>query len=286
MGEKVNDDGRDWSVEAVAAVSLAAGRACTLAPATTARLAGIDATPGAVRAIGAADLVRPRPAPRAAVVALAMARASPRIQSSPPCRWCRAGRGAPGCSPLASRSLRLRTSGPPPGSAPPTPDRPRSPARGPTINALDLDEDRRTRGRRSTRPPSTTSTDSAKHWGQAVRSGPAGSVVRAPAVAARCLRRCRGWRGWSEGTHALGRHGLGSRPRERRRSLCVACKPSTRQRGPRPRRRRRRRHAGAPRRWPPGRSARPAPAPARSAAASATAPVTSSRGSSRRARTP
>ena len=92
MGEQVNDDGRDRSVEAVAAVSLAAGLACTLAPATTARLAGIDATPGAVRAIGAADLVLAvglhlgRPS-----WPWLMARASPRIQSSPPCRWCRAG---------------------------------------------------------------------------------------------------------------------------------------------------------------------------------------------------
>jgi hypothetical protein len=56
MSELVDHDGRDQSVEAVAAVSLAAGVACTLAPATTARLAGIDATPG-VRAIGVADLV-------------------------------------------------------------------------------------------------------------------------------------------------------------------------------------------------------------------------------------
>jgi hypothetical protein len=46
MSELVDHGGRDRSVEAVAAVSLAAGLACTLAPATTARLAGIDATPG------------------------------------------------------------------------------------------------------------------------------------------------------------------------------------------------------------------------------------------------
>jgi hypothetical protein len=44
-------------VETVAAVSLAAGLACTLAPEATARLAGIDATAGVVRAIGVADLV-------------------------------------------------------------------------------------------------------------------------------------------------------------------------------------------------------------------------------------
>lgn len=57
MSELVDHDGRDRSVEAVAAVSLAAGLACTLAPATTARLAGIDATPGVMRAIGVTDLV-------------------------------------------------------------------------------------------------------------------------------------------------------------------------------------------------------------------------------------
>lgn len=57
MGELVDHDGRDRSVEAVAAVSLAAGLACTLAPAATARLGGIDAGPGVVRAIGVADLV-------------------------------------------------------------------------------------------------------------------------------------------------------------------------------------------------------------------------------------
>jgi hypothetical protein len=45
MSELIDHDGRDRSVEAVAAVSLAAGVACTLAPATMARLAGIDATP-------------------------------------------------------------------------------------------------------------------------------------------------------------------------------------------------------------------------------------------------
>jgi hypothetical protein len=57
VSELVDDDGRDRSVEAVAAVSLAAGLACTLARATTACLAGIDATTGVVRAIGVADLV-------------------------------------------------------------------------------------------------------------------------------------------------------------------------------------------------------------------------------------
>jgi hypothetical protein len=57
MSELVDDDGPDQSVEAVAAVSLAAGLACTLAPGATARLASIDANPGVVRAIGVADLV-------------------------------------------------------------------------------------------------------------------------------------------------------------------------------------------------------------------------------------
>jgi hypothetical protein len=49
-------DERDPSVTAVAAVSLVAGLACTLAPAATARLAGIDATLGVLRAVGLADL--------------------------------------------------------------------------------------------------------------------------------------------------------------------------------------------------------------------------------------
>lgn len=56
MDQAVNPDERDSSVVAVAAVSLAAGLACTLAPAATARLAGIDANPGVVRAVGLVDL--------------------------------------------------------------------------------------------------------------------------------------------------------------------------------------------------------------------------------------
>ena len=51
MHQPVNPDERDPSVTAVVAVSLVAGLACTLAPAATARLAGIDATPGVVRAV-------------------------------------------------------------------------------------------------------------------------------------------------------------------------------------------------------------------------------------------
>jgi hypothetical protein len=49
-------DERDPSVTAVAAVSLVAELACTLAPAATARLAGIDVTLGVLRAVGLADL--------------------------------------------------------------------------------------------------------------------------------------------------------------------------------------------------------------------------------------
>jgi hypothetical protein len=56
MDQPVNPDERDPSVTAVAAVSLVAGLACTLAPAATARLAGIDATPGVLRVVGLADL--------------------------------------------------------------------------------------------------------------------------------------------------------------------------------------------------------------------------------------
>jgi hypothetical protein len=56
MDLPVNPDERDPSVVVVATVSLVAGLACTLAPAATARLAGIDATPGVVRAVGLADL--------------------------------------------------------------------------------------------------------------------------------------------------------------------------------------------------------------------------------------
>jgi hypothetical protein len=44
-------DERDPSVTVVAAVSLAAGLACTVVPAATARLAGIDATPARVRVV-------------------------------------------------------------------------------------------------------------------------------------------------------------------------------------------------------------------------------------------
>jgi hypothetical protein len=57
IGERIDHDGLDRSVKAVAAVSLAAGLACALAPASTARLGGIDAAPAVVRAIGVADLV-------------------------------------------------------------------------------------------------------------------------------------------------------------------------------------------------------------------------------------
>jgi uncharacterized protein YjeT (DUF2065 family) len=56
MDQPFNPDERDPSVMAVAAVSLVAGLACTLAPAATARLAGIDATSAVVRAIGLVDL--------------------------------------------------------------------------------------------------------------------------------------------------------------------------------------------------------------------------------------
>jgi hypothetical protein len=56
MDQPVNPDERDPSVTTVAAISLVAGLACTVAPATTALLAGIDATPGVVRAVGLADL--------------------------------------------------------------------------------------------------------------------------------------------------------------------------------------------------------------------------------------
>jgi hypothetical protein len=48
---------RDPTVEMVAVVSLVAGLACTLAPGAAARLAGIGASPGVVRAIGITDLV-------------------------------------------------------------------------------------------------------------------------------------------------------------------------------------------------------------------------------------
>jgi hypothetical protein len=57
MSEPVDPAERDRSVEAVAAVSLVAGLACTLAPAAAARLAGIDADPLVIRAIGVTDLV-------------------------------------------------------------------------------------------------------------------------------------------------------------------------------------------------------------------------------------
>jgi hypothetical protein len=49
MDQPVKPAERDPSVTAVAAVSLVAGLPCTLAPAATARLAGIDATPAMVR---------------------------------------------------------------------------------------------------------------------------------------------------------------------------------------------------------------------------------------------
>lgn len=56
MDLPVNPDERDPSVVAVATVSLVAGLACTLAPAATARFAGIDATPGVLRLVGLLDL--------------------------------------------------------------------------------------------------------------------------------------------------------------------------------------------------------------------------------------
>jgi hypothetical protein len=56
MYQPVNPDERDQSVTAVAAVSLVAGLACTLAPAATEGFAGIDTTPGVMRAVGLADL--------------------------------------------------------------------------------------------------------------------------------------------------------------------------------------------------------------------------------------
>lgn len=57
MNNRADLAGRDRSVEAVAAVSLLAGLACTFAPAPTARLAGIDATPAVVRSVGITDVV-------------------------------------------------------------------------------------------------------------------------------------------------------------------------------------------------------------------------------------
>jgi hypothetical protein len=56
MDQPVKLDERDPSVTVVAAVSLAAGLACTLAPAATARLAGIDASLARVRVVGLVDL--------------------------------------------------------------------------------------------------------------------------------------------------------------------------------------------------------------------------------------
>jgi hypothetical protein len=56
MDQPVKPDERDPSVTAVAAVSLVAGLACTVAPGATARLAGIDETPAVVRVVGLVDL--------------------------------------------------------------------------------------------------------------------------------------------------------------------------------------------------------------------------------------
>jgi hypothetical protein len=56
MEQPVNPDERDPSVTTVAAISLVAGLACTLAPAATARLAGVDAPAGDMRAVGLVDL--------------------------------------------------------------------------------------------------------------------------------------------------------------------------------------------------------------------------------------
>jgi hypothetical protein len=72
MDPAVSPDERDPSVVAVAAVSLLAALACTLAHAATARLAGIDTSPGVVRAVGLVDLALALAAVRrTAVVAVA-----------------------------------------------------------------------------------------------------------------------------------------------------------------------------------------------------------------------
>jgi hypothetical protein len=57
MDEPVDSEKRDPAVEFVAGASLVAGLACVLAPAATARLTGIDASPTVVRGIGLTDLV-------------------------------------------------------------------------------------------------------------------------------------------------------------------------------------------------------------------------------------
>jgi hypothetical protein len=98
MDQPVHPDERDPSVTAVATVSLVAGLACTLAPAATARLAGIDATLGVLRAVGLADL--------ALALGLYVGRPSwPWLlaraasnRSSPPCRWRRPDHDGPVCS--------------------------------------------------------------------------------------------------------------------------------------------------------------------------------------------
>jgi hypothetical protein len=56
MDQPVKPAERGPSVTEVAAVSLVAGLPCILAPAATARLAGIDATPAVGRAVGLVDL--------------------------------------------------------------------------------------------------------------------------------------------------------------------------------------------------------------------------------------
>jgi hypothetical protein len=122
MDQPVNPDERDPAVTTVAAISLVAGLACPVAPATTARLAGIDATPGVVRAVGLADL--------ALALGLSGGRpghgcwpAPPRTRPSPPCRWRQSDHDAPVCSLPALQSPRAPTCGPSPGSAPPLADR-------------------------------------------------------------------------------------------------------------------------------------------------------------------
>lgn len=55
--EPVSTDALDPAVRTVASASLVAGLACTFAPGAAARLAGIDASPGVMRAVGLTDLV-------------------------------------------------------------------------------------------------------------------------------------------------------------------------------------------------------------------------------------
>jgi hypothetical protein len=119
MNQLVNPDERDPSVPAVAAVSLVAGLACTLAPADTARRTGIDATPAVVRVVGLVDL--------ALALGLFVGRPSwpwllARAASNPAiaaCHWRQPDHGAPVWSLPSLSSPLPPTSGPSPGSAPP-----------------------------------------------------------------------------------------------------------------------------------------------------------------------